>query len=433
MPRLRPTAGVAIAVRPARPLLACLLVTAALWPAPPAAALTPDSTLASSLARNMRPAGGASGAIVVDETNGRVLFALRPDAARVPASNQKLYTTSTALLRYGPGGTLATRVLGVGSLDPSGTFNGTLYLRGGGDPTFGSMSFTRRAYGTGGTAADLARRLAAAGIRRVRGSVLGDESAFDRRRGGSRFGISLDVGGPLSALSFNRGLAGESGGGFQSRPATFAAAQLTLALRARGIAVTGSAGQRATPPGARELAREPSPPMSTLIGLTNRPSDNFFAEMLLKDLGATFLHRGTTAGGAAVVRARMAQLGIHPRVADGSGLSRSNRTTPRDVVRLLSAMDHSPTVASAFRNSLSVAGRSGTLAPRMRGTVAAGRCRGKTGTLSGASALSGYCDAVGGRRLAFSILMNGVSVSSARALQNAMAVAVARYPVSRAG
>ena len=402
MPRLRPTAGVAIAVRPARPLLACLLVTAALWPAAPAAALTADSTLASSLARTMRPAGGASGAIVVDETNGRVLFALRPDAARVPASNQKLYTTSTALLRYGPGGTLATRVLGVGALDPSGTFNGTLYLRGGGDPTFGSMSFTRRAYGTGGTAADLARRLAAAGIRRVRGSVLGDESAFDRRRGGSSFGISLDIGGPLSALSFNRGLAGESGGGFQSRPA-------------------------------RELAREPSPPMSTLIGLTNRPSDNFFAEMLHKDLGATFLHRGTTAGGAAVVRARMAQLGIHPRVADGSGLSRSNRTTPRDVVRLLSAMDHSPAVASAFRNSLSVAGRSGTLAPRMRGTVAAGRCRGKTGTLSGVSALSGYCDAVGGRRLAFSILMNGVSVGSARALQNAMAVAVARYPVSRAG
>jgi serine-type D-Ala-D-Ala carboxypeptidase/endopeptidase (penicillin-binding protein 4) len=420
-------------VRPARWLLGCLALAAALWPAAPAAALTADSSLAASLARSMRPAGGGSGAIVVDETDGRVLFALRPDTPRVPASNQKLYTTSTALLRYGPGGTLSTRVLGVGTRDSTGTFTGTLYLRGGGDPTFGSASFTRRAYGTGGTASDLAGHLAAAGIRRVRGSVMGDESAFDRRRGGSGFGIALDIGGPLSALSFNRGLATESGGGFQRRPATYAAAQLTAALRSRGIAVTGAAGERLTPPGARELAREPSPAMSTLVALTNRPSDNFFAEMLLKDLGASFLHRGTTAGGAAVVRGRMAQLGIHPRVADGSGLSRGNRTTPRDVVRLLTAMDHTPAVASALRNSLSVAGRSGTLAPRMRGTVAAGRCRGKTGTLSGVSALSGYCDAVGGRRLAFSILMNGVSVSAGRAIQNAMAVAIARYPVSRSG
>jgi serine-type D-Ala-D-Ala carboxypeptidase/endopeptidase (penicillin-binding protein 4) len=417
-------------VRSARWLLPCVAVTAALWPAAPAAALTADSSLAASLARSMGPAGGASGAIVVDETDGRVLFSLRPDTPRVPASNQKLYTTATALLRYGPAGTLSTRVLGVGTRDSTGTFNGTLYLRGGGDPTFGSVSFTRRAYGTGGTASDLAGRLAAAGIRRVRGSVMGDESAFDRRRGSSGLGLSLDIGGPLSALSFNRGLATESGGGFQRRPATYAAARLTLALRTRGIMVTGAPGERLTPPGARELATESSPPMSTLIALTNRPSDNFFAEMLIKDLGASFLRRGTTAAGAAVVRGRMAQLGIHPRPADGSGLSRANRTTPRDVVRLLTAIDHSP-VASVFRNSLAVAGRSGTLAPRMRGTVAAGRCRGKTGTLSGVSALSGYCDAVGGRRLAFSILMNGVSVYGARALQNAMAVSIARYPVSR--
>jgi serine-type D-Ala-D-Ala carboxypeptidase/endopeptidase (penicillin-binding protein 4) len=290
-------------VRSARSLLACLAVTAALWPAAPAAALTPDSALAASLARSMRPAGGSSGAIVVDETSGRILFSLRADTARVPASNEKLYTTSTALLRFGPRGTLLTRVLGVGRLDAGGTFTGALYLRGGGDPTFGSVSFTRRAYGTGATADDLARRLAAAGIRRVHGSVMGDESAFDRRRGSYSFGISLDIGGPLSALSFNRGLSTESGRGYQRRPATFAAAQLTAALRGRGIAVTGAPGERITPAGARELAREPSPPMSTLVALTNRPSDNFFAETLIKALGASFLHRGTTAGGAAVVRA----------------------------------------------------------------------------------------------------------------------------------
>ncbi len=412
-------------------LAVCLAL--ALWAAPGASALTPDGALRSSLARSMAPAGSSSGAMVVDETDGRVLFALRADSPRVPASNEKLYTTSTALLRYGPSGTLSTRAVAVGGLDANGTLRGPLYLHGGGDPTYGSLTFTRRAYGTGATGYDLAGRLAAAGLRRVEGPVLGDESAFDRRRGSYGFGISLDIGGPLSALAFNRGLASETGRGFQLRPATFAAGQLIVALRARGISVTGASGERMTPPGAHELAREPSPPMSTLVRLTNVPSDNYFAEMVLKGLGANFAHSGTTAAGAGVVRARLAALGIHPRVVDGSGLSRSDSTTPRQIVTLLGAMDRSATVSDAFRNSLAVAGRSGTLAYRMGGTTAAGRCRGKTGTLNGVSALSGYCDAVGGRRLAFSILMNGVSVSGAHTLQNAMAVAIARYPVSPSG
>ena len=98
-------------------------------------------------------------------------------------------------------------------------------------------------------------------------------------------------------------------------------------------------------------------------------------------------------------------------------------------MRLITTMDRS-SVGEAFRASLAVAGRWGTLAERMGGTAAAGRCRGKTGTLRGVSALSGYCDTVGGRRLVFSILMNGVNVYGARSLQNAMTVAIARYPVS---
>jgi D-alanyl-D-alanine carboxypeptidase/D-alanyl-D-alanine-endopeptidase (penicillin-binding protein 4) len=128
----------------------------------------------------------------------------------------------------------------------------------------------------------------------------------------------------------------------------------------------------------------------------------------------------------------MAGLGLHPRVVDGSGLSRANLASPRQIARLLSAMERTG-AGEIFYSSLAVAGRSGTLAYRMRGTVAAGRCRAKTGTLIGVSALSGYCEAVGGRQLAFSILMNRVSVSGARALQNSMAVSIARYPVRAAG
>ena len=413
--------------------LSALTAAACALSAPATAAAAPaDAALRAALASSMRSAGPLSSALVVDHSDGRVLYALRPDVMRVPASNEKLFLTATALLRYGPQGTLPTRVMGVGRLEPDGTWRGALYLRGGGDPTFGSLSFTRRAYGGGATTYQLAARLAAAGVRRVVGPVLGDESLFDRLRSPYGYGISLDIGGPLSALAYDRGLSSASGTGFQLRPATFAASQLITALRGRGIPVAGAPGERVTPPGAQELARVNSLPMSVVSGLINRPSDNYLAEMLIKALGASFAGRGTTAAGAGVVRSRMAALGLHPRVVDGSGLSRANLASPRQIVRLLGAMERT-SAGDVFYNSLAVAGRSGTLAYRMRGTAAAGRCRGKTGTLAGVSALSGYCESVGGRRIAFSILMNRVSASGARRLQNAMAVAIARYPVRAAG
>jgi D-alanyl-D-alanine carboxypeptidase/D-alanyl-D-alanine-endopeptidase (penicillin-binding protein 4) len=418
-------------VRRLRPLCA-LAAACALWPAAPAAAAPEDGALRAALGRSMRAAGPFSGALVVDQTDGRVIYALRPDAMRVPASNEKLFVTAATLLRYGAEGRLTTRVRGVGRLEADGTWRGTLYLRGGGDPTFGSLSFTRRAYGGGATTYELAGKLAQAGIRRVVGPVLGDESVFDRLRSPYGFGLSLDIGGPLSGLAYDRGRSRVSGTGFQLRPATFAASQLIVALRARGISVAGAPGERPTPHGARELASVDSPPISTIVGLVNRPSDNYLAEMLIKALGASFAGRGTTAAGAGVVRARIAAFGAHPRVVDGSGLSRANLASPRHVVRLLTGVARTP-AGGPFYQSLAIAGRSGTLAYRMRGTAAAGRCRGKTGTLIGVSALSGYCETLGGRRIAFSILMNRVSVSGARALQNAMAVSIVRYSVTAAG
>jgi len=411
-----------------RPLTLPLLLAGALaaLPVPPAGALTADQALGSSLTRTMRVAGAYSGALVADASTGRVLFAWRPDVLRVPASNQKLYTTAAALLAHGPAARLPTRVLGEATVDDAGTYTGNLYLRGGGDPTFGTLSFNRRAYGMGGTVSGLADRLAAAGIRRVHGAVVGDESLFDVRRGGRTFARLFYIGGPLSALSFNRGLANEYGSAFQLSPATFSAAALTAALRARGISVSGSALQGPTPASARELAAEPSPTIAALAGFVNRPSDNYMAEMLLKGLGAYFAGSGSTAAGVSVARTRLAALGIAPRVYDGSGLSRYNATSPRQVVRLLAAMHQSPALRLAFAYSLPLAGRSGTLAGRMRGTTAAGRCRAKTGTISGASALSGYCTALGGRRLAFSFLMNRTNVVRARALQDAMTATIAR-------
>jgi D-alanyl-D-alanine carboxypeptidase/D-alanyl-D-alanine-endopeptidase (penicillin-binding protein 4) len=155
----------------------------------------------------------------------------------------------------------------------------------------------------------------------------------------------------------------------------------------------------------------------------NQPSDNFMAETFVKVLGAQFGGSGTTAVGTRVVRDEMATLGISPQVVDGSGLSRNDRTSPREVVRLLTELDGD----ASFTGSLAVAGRNGTLSTRMRGTVAQDRCRAKTGTLRDVSALAGYCTTTRGGNVAFAFLMNYVSPWSARALQDRMAIALARY------
>jgi D-alanyl-D-alanine carboxypeptidase/D-alanyl-D-alanine-endopeptidase (penicillin-binding protein 4) len=126
------------------------------------------------------------------------------------------------------------------------------------------------------------------------------------------------------------------------------------------------------------------------------------------------------------MRDTLAQFEITPTIDDGSGLSRRNRTTPREVVRLLSGMAASEH-AEAFDASLAVVGRTGTVASRMRGTAAQDNCHAKTGTLRDVSALAGYCTTTGGRRVAFAFLMNRVYPAGARTLQDRMTAALARY------
>jgi D-alanyl-D-alanine carboxypeptidase/D-alanyl-D-alanine-endopeptidase (penicillin-binding protein 4) len=166
--------------------------------------------------------------------------------------------------------------------------------------------------------------------------------------------------------------------------------------------------------------------MERLIRLTNKPSDNFFAETLLKDLALEARGRGTTKGGARVATAFARRLGVRPRLVDGSGLSRGNRASPVGIVKLLAAM-RARDEFDPFLASLPVAGRDGTLFDRMRRGAARSRCVGKTGTLSNVSALSGYCEAVSGNDYAYSILMNGVYPTGARRLQDQMLQAIAKY------
>lgn len=388
---------------------------------------TASASLGSKLEHYMRQASPASGAYVVNADTGKVVFRFRHTRPRILASNTKLFTTATALARFGVDGRLHTDVFGSGTLSETGTFRGSLFLRGGGDPTFGSRRFARRSYGGGGNVEDLAAQLRGAGIRRVTGRVYGDETRFDARRGGpdSGYRTSIYVG-PLSALAFNRGLATESGRGFQAKPAAFAAKALDRALERRGVRVAGKPRTKRLPASSEQLATVESPPMARLAALTNKPSDNFFAEMLSKALAMQAAGRGTTSLGARLAQRFAQRIGGHAsRLADGSGLSRADKASPYRVTKLLLAMRERTDEFPAFYRSLSVAGRDGTLATRMRGGAARGRCRAKTGTLSNVSALSGYCRARSGELYAFSILSNSTYTASAKSLEDAMAQTIA--------
>ncbi len=396
-----------------RPLLIVLTLSLLLGGAPAASALS-KAGVARRLASEMAHAGSRSGAFVVDLATGEPVYARRATTRRIPASVEKLYTTVATLSELGPAGTLRTSALSTRSVSLDGTLDGNLYLRGEGDPTLTTARLEV-----------LAQDLADAGLSRITGHVVGDDTAFDSRRGvpSAGFRVSADVA-PLGALMLNRGLTGRSSPYYQADPAAFAAAALARQLRDAGVRVSAAGRAGKTPSGALALATRRSPTATNLVRLQNVPSDNYIAETLIKALGMTETRAGTTASGAAVVR-RVARedLGTHPSVADGSGLSRLNRTSPRDVAELLSESFDD----KAFFGSLAVAGVSGTLAHRLRSSVARGRCRGKTGTLSDVSNVSGYCLTTGGDTLAFSILMNGVSPYLAHGWQDSMVSAIAAY------
>ena len=368
------------------------------------AAGTQAADLPTRLTAQLRAAGGSGSGYAVDLTSGRTIWARSENVRRTPASVTKLFTTSAALLELGAQSRLATSVLRTAPIASEGTLFGDLWLKGGGDPSLGPNAIGA-----------LATRIKAAGIHRVTGRILGDDGLFDRIRGvpAQGSGVDPDLGGSLSSLAYNHG-----------RSARAAASALTVALRHRGVAVpVGHTGTGTAPLVAKVVAKKSSASIATLINWTNTPSDNFFAEMLIKDLGAIKGGRGSTAAGLRVVRARMARLGAHPQLNDGSGLSHSNKTSAKDVERLLSRMSSK----AEFVASLALAGRSGTLSSRMTKGAAAGRCRAKTGTLNGVTALAGYCPVRNGGRLAFAILMNGTSWVRGRPRQDRIVQALARW------
>jgi D-alanyl-D-alanine carboxypeptidase/D-alanyl-D-alanine-endopeptidase (penicillin-binding protein 4) len=402
-----------------------------LWILAPATARASTSlaALQSDFSHQLALAGPADGAYVYDLTTKQALFSERANVLRPPASVEKLYTATTALTEMGPTARLSTTVYGVGHLTADGVWEGNLYLRGGGDPTFGTTAFIDSHYGgVGASVSTLVNQLVRTdGIHHITGSIEGDESFFDSYRGEPSSDYAPDpfLEGTLSGLAFNRGAQGSERGAHA--PAAYAARQLWAALKNDGVSIRGGSGAASTPAGAAQLAQVQSPTVSQLLGLMLPPSDNFFAETLAKDLGALYGGAGTTAAGAAVVSRTVAGLlDIHPQVVDGSGLSEADKTSPYQVADLLVELEPTAT-GQVLRESLAVAGRTGTLELRMRDTRAAGNCEGKTGTLTGVSNLVGYCTAADGHLLAFAIFTDGIPTETAHTFQDNMTITVADY------
>jgi serine-type D-Ala-D-Ala carboxypeptidase/endopeptidase (penicillin-binding protein 4) len=399
------------------------LACAFLLLAPSAAGATVLQTRIDTMVGRSQFSGERTGLVVFDRGNGRLLAVYHGRREMRPASNMKLTTSASVLGRLGFSTRLETRVLVTGTLS-AGTLHGSLYLVGGGDPSFSTVPFSRLAFkGSSGLVHDLAAAVRNAGVRRVTGAVYGDESAFDTvRRGPDWKDDSWMDCPPLSALTVNEDYLRFGAFATASSPALRAAQELAVALRRQGVSVAHSPRTGTHPGSARRLAAEPSPTMHKLVYEMDQVSDNFFAETLTKDLAVAAGRLGSTRTGVALTRRYLHNLGVDlagARIFDGSGLSKLDRLSPRQIAGVLRRAA-TQSYAWYYEHALPLAGATGTLYNRMTSGPAYRNARAKTGTLDGASALSGYVTSRNGRRLVFSMVMNQrhINVLAAHVLQD---------------
>ncbi|HVE46087.1 MAG TPA: D-alanyl-D-alanine carboxypeptidase/D-alanyl-D-alanine-endopeptidase [Acidimicrobiales bacterium] len=389
----------------------------------------------SALAGPALGAGRERSCMVVRQGR-RTILSRRPDERLIPASNLKVLTGLAALARLGPDETLVTQVRVDSPVGAGGVVEGPLWLVGGGDPLLATTDYVASLPNQPQLSTSLealADDVVKAGIRHVRGGVLGDETRYDRQRyipTWRQVYITDSESGPASALAVNDGFAQFSPKKVAAaEPDVHAAAVLTALLRARGVVVDGGPGEGQAAQGAPVLAEIRSLPVRLLVGQMLRESDNLTAELLVKELGQRFAGAGTTVAGLGVLRETLASASLpveHLTTVDGSGLDRSDRASCTLLMAALQSARSDGHLAAGFP----VAGRDGTLAKRFQGNPAAGRLRAKTGALAEVAALTGYVDSTaGGPPLAFAFLINGLPRDAlGRALQEQLGALLASYP-----
>ena len=335
------------------------------------------------------------GAAVDVEGYGPVLRS-SATAGLPPASTQKLFTTGAVLVGLPRTMTLRTAVLALGA-PVAGRQPGNLWLVGGGDPFL-----------TGADLQALARSVRRAHVTVITGALVLDDSRYDARRRAPGWKPEFVPGesGPLSAFAVDHN-GWRHDAAFLADPGLPGLARFRAALASYGVRVLGGLRRGGQPRGAHALAEHRSGPLPAVVRRIDKDSDNFAAELLLKELGRVRHGEGSSAAGVRAVSDVLAPLGVPVGPAvDGSGLSAYDRQTPAAELALLGALDGSA-AGTALRAALPVACLDGTLAHRMCGTPAAFTVVAKTGSLDGVRALAGWTTTASGRSVRFAFQLTG--------------------------
>lgn len=180
--------------------------------------------------------------------------------------------------------------------------------------------------------------------------------------------------------------------------------------------------------GAQRIMASVSPPLSEIINWMLKESDNFYAEQIIKTLGAELRGEGSWNKGVEVINEflRDTHINYGCKIVDGSGLSRENRIPPELIIDLLKYMKSRP-AGDLFISSLPIAGVDGTIKRRMKGTLAERNLMAKTGYLERVSCLSGYLKTKNKKMIAFSMMFNDFAgkVSRVRAIQDKIGILLA--------
>jgi D-alanyl-D-alanine carboxypeptidase/D-alanyl-D-alanine-endopeptidase (penicillin-binding protein 4) len=379
-------------------------------------ATTADPAISAAIDQFLSKVVGSTCVIV--EVDGRTVYERRTSEAFVPASTMKLATAMAALDILGADAKFTTRFV---ASDPptNGVIEGDLFIVGGGDPLLATSGYKTvfddpdQFYEDFTTVAD---SLNAAGIRSIRGDLVGDDSRYDAVRWVPTWPARYQVGGtvaPLSALLVNDGNTGytdtpndaTSNRKAGDSPLLFAQTLRTV-LNSRGITVEGVATTGRAPSDGEEVASFDSVPMSQVLTEMLKNSDNTTAELVLKEIGLQSRGQGTTAAGIEATKESLKNQGFDVTdlvMLDGSGLDTGNRMSCELSLALVSAVSQRP----EFSDALPLGGKSGTLRKRMLATPSTGRVRAKTGTLNSVNALAGFADTPQGSTLSFAFIHNG--------------------------
>jgi D-alanyl-D-alanine carboxypeptidase/D-alanyl-D-alanine-endopeptidase (penicillin-binding protein 4) len=355
---------------------------------------------------------------VVHADFNKTLYELDTEIPMIPASITKLIICAAAYSKLGINYGVPTKIYTDDNEIGDGVINGNLYLKGYGDPDLNS-----------GDIQHLANELIKRGIREITGNIVADESFFDNDYY-TLSGLYKGDTGP-SYWPYVNALALDKNTG-KMNPALNAASQLSGSLSAGGVTVNGTVISGTTPKGAKEITQI-SHSLYDILSYMCKESDNHSAITMFKMLGAKFKSNpGTLEESQAVVSEFLTELGVDRysyEILEGSGLTRFNKVNAELFMKLLKYMYDDRFGFDYFMNSLSIAGKDGTLRNRMIGTSAEGNVYAKTGTLNGVSALSGYVIDKDSEILMFYIVMNGFggNASEMRSVQDYVCILLSEY------